>query len=30
MIVDVHDEYRMTGVERTYPNFLTAEGIGGD
>ena len=30
LIVDVHDEYRMTGVERTYPNFLTAEGIGGD
>ncbi|MDP7048682.1 MAG: glycoside hydrolase family 97 N-terminal domain-containing protein [Verrucomicrobiota bacterium] len=30
MIVDVHDEYRMTGVERTYPNFLTSEGIGGD
>lgn len=30
MLVDVHDEYRMTGWERTYPNFMTAEGIGGD
>lgn len=30
LLVDVHDEYRMTGWERTYPNFLTAEGIGGD
>ena len=30
MLVDVHDEYRMTGWQRTYPNFLTAEGIGGD
>ena len=30
IMVDVHDEYRMTGWQRTYPNFLTAEGIGGD
>jgi len=30
MLVDVHDEYRMTGWQRTYPNFMTAEGIGGD
>jgi alpha-glucosidase len=30
LMVDVHDEYRMTGWERTYPNFMTAEGIGGD
>ena len=30
MIVDVHDEYRPTGYERTYPNFLTAEGIRGN
>ena len=30
ILVDVHDEYRVTGLERTYPNFLTAEGIGGD
>jgi alpha-glucosidase len=29
-MVDVHDEYRMTGWQRTYPNFMTAEGIGGD
>ncbi|MFY0686448.1 MAG: glycoside hydrolase family 97 N-terminal domain-containing protein [Cyclobacteriaceae bacterium] len=30
MIVDVHDEYRPTGFSRTYPNFLTQEGIAGD
>jgi alpha-glucosidase len=30
MIVDVHDEYRPTGFSRTYPNFLTQEGIRGD
>jgi alpha-glucosidase len=30
MIVDVHDEYRPTGYSRTYPNFLTQEGIRGD
>ncbi|MDW5290780.1 glycoside hydrolase family 97 protein [Formosa sp. PL04] len=30
MIVDVHDEYRPTGVSRTYPNLLTQEGIRGD
>lgn len=30
MIVDVHDEYRPTGWSRTYPNFLTQEGIRGD
>lgn len=30
MIVDVHDEYRPTGFSRTYPNFLTQEGIMGD
>ncbi|MEE9367814.1 MAG: glycoside hydrolase family 97 N-terminal domain-containing protein [Pontiella sp.] len=30
MIVDAHDEYRPTGTERTYPNFLTAEGIRGN
>ena len=30
ILVDVHDEYRMTGWERTYPNFMTAEGIAGD
>lgn len=30
LMVDVYDEYRMTGWQRTYPNFMTAEGIGGD
>lgn len=30
ILVDVHDEYRMTGYSRTYPNFLTAEGVRGD
>ena len=30
MIIDIHDEYRTTGNERTYPNLLTVEGIGGD
>ena len=24
LMVDVHDEYRMTGWQRTYPNFMTA------
>jgi len=30
LMVDAHDEYRPTGYERTYPNFMTCEGIGGD
>jgi alpha-glucosidase len=30
LVVDVHDEYRPTGYSRTYPNFLTQEGIRGD
>ncbi|HBE43393.1 MAG TPA: alpha-glucosidase, partial [Bacteroidales bacterium] len=30
IVVDVHDEYRPTGFSRTYPNFLTQEGIRGD
>jgi len=30
MIVDAHDEYRPTGAERTFPNFLTMEGIRGN
>jgi alpha-glucosidase len=30
MVVDAHDEYRPTGTERTYPNFLTAEGVRGN
>ncbi|MFR9503792.1 MAG: glycoside hydrolase family 97 N-terminal domain-containing protein [Rikenellaceae bacterium] len=29
-MVDVHDEYRPTGWSRTYPNFLTQEGVRGD
>ncbi len=30
MVVDIHDEYRPTGYERTYPNLLTQEGIRGN
>jgi alpha-glucosidase len=30
LMVDVHDEYRPTGFERTYPNLMTVEGIRGD
>ena len=30
LMVDIHDEYRPTGYERTYPNLMTAEGIAGD
>jgi alpha-glucosidase len=30
LMVDVHDEYRPTGYERTYPNPMTVEGIRGD
>jgi len=30
MMADVHDEYRPTGYSRTYPNFMTQEGIRGD
>lgn len=30
LMVDVHDEYRTTGYERTYPNLMTAEGVAGD
>ena len=30
LMVDAHDEYRPTGYSRTYPNFMTQEGIGGD
>jgi alpha-glucosidase len=29
-MIDIHDEYRPTGYERTYPNLMTQEGIGGD
>jgi alpha-glucosidase len=30
LMVDVHDEYRETGVRRTYPNLMTVEGVAGD
>jgi len=30
IMVDIHDEYRPTGVSRSYPNLLTQEGIGGN
>lgn len=30
LMVDVHDEYRPTGYSRTYPNFMTCEGVRGD
>ncbi len=30
LFVDIHDEYRPTGIERTYPNFMTSEGIKGN
>lgn len=30
LMVNVHDDYRMMGIERTFPNFMTAEGIRGD
>lgn len=30
MLVNVHDEFRPTGVERKWPNLLTAEGIRGN
>ncbi len=30
LMVDVHDEYRPTGFNRTYPNLMTTEGILGD
>jgi alpha-glucosidase len=30
IMVDIHDEYRVTGYEQTYPNLMTVEGIGGD
>ncbi len=30
LMVDVHDEYRPTGYERTYPNLMTQEGIRGN
>lgn len=30
LMVDVHDEYRPTGLSRTYPHLMTQEGIRGD
>jgi len=30
LMVDIHDEYRTTGYDRTYPNLLTVEGIRGN
>ena len=30
LMVNIHDEYRPTGVSRTWPNLMTAEGISGD
>lgn len=30
LMVDIHDEYRPTGVSRTYPNLMTQEGVGGN
>jgi alpha-glucosidase len=30
LMLDIHDEYRPTGVSRTWPNLMTQEGIRGD
>lgn len=30
LMVDIHDEYRPTGLSRTWPNLLTQEGIYGN
>jgi len=30
LMVDIHDEYRPTGVSRTYPNLMTQEGVYGN
>ena len=30
LMVDIHDEYRPTGLSRTWPNLMTMEGVGGD
>jgi len=30
MMLEVHDEFRPSGYTRTYPNFMTVEGILGD
>jgi len=30
LVLTIHDEYITTGIERTFPNCLTVEGISGD
>ena len=30
LMVDIHDEFRNTGYQRTYPNLMTTEGVGGN
>lgn len=30
LLVDIHDEFRNTGYQRTYPNLMTCEGVGGN
>ncbi len=30
LMVDIHDEFRSTGFQRTYPNLMTVEGILGN
>jgi len=30
LMVDIHDEFRNTGYQRTYPNLMTVEGIFGN
>ena len=30
LMVDIHDEFRLSGIQKTYPNVLTVEGIHGN
>lgn len=30
LMIDIHDEYRLTGNQRTWPNVMTVEGIRGN
>ena len=30
LMVDIHDEFRNPGYQRTYPNLMTVEGVGGN
>lgn len=30
LLLDIHDEFRLTGIQRTWPNLLTVEGIRGN